>query len=117
MQKIPRAARPAGSFGKDGVGDGTRTHDNRNHNPGLYQLSYTHHPEQQKSNGVGDGTRTHDNRNHNPGLYQLSYTHHQIFVPVSLGLPGRIRTSDPRLRRPMLYPTELRAETSTCGQT
>lgn len=42
MQKIPRAARPAGSFGKDGVGDGTRTHDNRNHNPGLYQLSYTH---------------------------------------------------------------------------
>ena len=61
-------------------------------------------------NGVGDGTRTHDNRNHNPGLYQLSYTHHQIFVPVSLGLPGRIRTSDPRLRRPMLYPTELRAE-------
>src|SRR5258706_4851448 len=26
------------------------------------------------------------------------------------GLPGRIRTGDPRLRRPMLYPTELRAE-------
>jgi hypothetical protein len=25
------------------------------------------------------------------------------------GLPGRIRTGDPRLRRPMLYPTELRA--------
>ena len=23
--------------------DGTRTHDNRNHNPGLYQLSYVHH--------------------------------------------------------------------------
>ena len=23
--------------------DGARTHDNRNHNPGLYQLSYTHH--------------------------------------------------------------------------
>ena len=27
----------------DGVADGTRTHDNRNHNPGLYQLSYSHH--------------------------------------------------------------------------
>lgn len=27
---------------ESGVGDGTRTHDNRNHNPGLYQLSYTH---------------------------------------------------------------------------
>ena len=28
---------------KAGVADGTRTHDNRNHNPGLYQLSYSHH--------------------------------------------------------------------------
>ena len=28
---------------EDGVADGTRTHDNRNHNPGLYQLSYSHH--------------------------------------------------------------------------
>jgi hypothetical protein len=27
----------------DGVNDGARTHDNRNHNPGLYQLSYIHH--------------------------------------------------------------------------
>ena len=25
-----------------GVDDGTRTHDSRNHNPGLYQLSYVH---------------------------------------------------------------------------
>jgi hypothetical protein len=25
-----------------GVADGARTHDNRNHNPGLYQLSYNH---------------------------------------------------------------------------
>ena len=28
--------------GKNGVADGARTHDNRNHNPGLYQLSYSH---------------------------------------------------------------------------
>jgi hypothetical protein len=27
----------------NGVDDGTRTHDGRNHNPGLYQLSYAHH--------------------------------------------------------------------------
>jgi hypothetical protein len=27
----------------NGVDDGTRTHDDWNHNPGLYQLSYTHH--------------------------------------------------------------------------
>src|SRR3569833_1627713 len=28
---------------ESGVDDGTRTHDNRDHNPGLYQLSYAHH--------------------------------------------------------------------------
>jgi hypothetical protein len=28
--------------GKIGVADGARTHDNGNHNPGLYQLSYSH---------------------------------------------------------------------------
>ena len=27
----------------NGVDDGTRTHDDRDHNPGLYQLSYAHH--------------------------------------------------------------------------
>ncbi len=30
------------SFEFFGVADGARTHDNRNHNPGLYQLSYSH---------------------------------------------------------------------------
>ncbi len=28
---------------RSGVDDGARTHDDRNHNPGLYQLSYVHH--------------------------------------------------------------------------
>ena len=32
-----------GTKKQDGVADGARTHDNRNHNPGLYQLSYSHH--------------------------------------------------------------------------
>ena len=32
-------------FAESGVIDGVRTHDNRNHNPGLYQLSYDHHRE------------------------------------------------------------------------
>ena len=32
------------SIRKDsGVDDGARTHDHRNHNPALYQLSYAHH--------------------------------------------------------------------------
>ena len=64
-----------------------------------------------EGNGVDDGTRTHDNRNHNPGLYQLSYVHHWE-MPGRLdrfGAPGETRTHNPRLRRPVLYPVELRA--------
>src|SRR6516225_7581414 len=30
--------------------------------------------------------------------------------------PGRIRTCDPRLRRPVLYPTELRAHATDCNK-
>ena len=30
-------------------------------------------------------------------------------MPEKIGAPGGIRTPDPRLRRPMLYPPELRA--------
>ena len=30
---------------RDGVADGARTHDNQNHNLGLYQLSYSHRRE------------------------------------------------------------------------
>ncbi len=30
------------NMGLDGVADGTRTHDDQNHNLGLYQLSYSH---------------------------------------------------------------------------
>jgi hypothetical protein len=55
---------------------------------------------------VDDGTRTHDGRNHNPGLYQLSYVHQRFVVILAYdhGAPGRIRTCNPRLRRPVLYP-------------
>ncbi len=85
--------------------------------------------------GVTDGARTHDNRNHNPGLYQLSYGHHSCLyrgtnypakpraAPVTqpqrvtqaglsktkTGAPDRTRTCNLRLRRPLLYPVELRA--------
>ena len=86
--------------------------------------------------GVTDGARTHDNRNHNPGLYQLSYGHHSCLywitnypakpraAPViqpqhvtqmglsktKTGAPDRTRTCNLRLRRPLLYPVELRAQ-------
>ncbi len=55
---------------------------------------------------MSEGIRTPDHWNHNPALYQLSYAHHTFFLS---GLPGGIRTPDPRLRRPLLYPTELQA--------
>ena len=41
----------------DGVADGTRTHDNQNHNLGLYQLSYSHR-RARKYSGPG-GARDH----------------------------------------------------------
>ena len=42
-----------------GVADGTRTHDSRNHNPGLYQLSYGH---RQNQNWSGRMSRLDDGR-------------------------------------------------------
>ncbi len=60
--------------------------------------------------GASDGARTRDNRNHNPGLYQLSYArHNNFYLKHATCAPDRIRTCHPRLRRPMLYPNELRA--------
>ncbi len=67
----------------------------------------TQSPRAQHRAGVDDGIRTHDSRDHNPGLYQLSYVHRRH--SIASGAPGRTRTCDPRLRRPMLYPAELRA--------
>ena len=73
---------------------------------------------------MDDGTRTHDDLSHSQGLYQLSYAHHKQFklkpdelyflitasvMPQSKNVPDRTRTCYPRLRRPVLYPDELRA--------
>ena len=38
----PKVRAPASRRSKYGVDDGTRTHDNKNHNLALYQLSYAH---------------------------------------------------------------------------
>ena len=57
-QKKP-AAIAAGFFhGAYGVADGTRTRDNRNHNPGLYQLSYSHREEPEIIGHVSAEART-----------------------------------------------------------
>ena len=76
--------------------------------------------------GANDENRTRDHRNHNPTLYQLSYIRHKLFslrysiinksknqdlkCKVRSGTPGRTRTCNLRLRRPLLYPIELQAQ-------
>ena len=42
---------------------------------------------------------------------QLSYTHRNL----PNGVPEGIRTPDPRLRRPLLYPAELQAHEDGAG--
>ena len=56
-----------------------------------------------KKYGAGDKFRTCYLQSHNLALYRLSYARH-------IGAPGEIRTPDTRLRRPLLYPTELQAQ-------
>ena len=47
LVRLPISPLPHNNSGKisklDGVAREARTLDNRNHNPGLYQLSYSHH--------------------------------------------------------------------------
>ncbi len=92
-----------------GVSDGARTHDNRNHNPGLYHLSYAH-----QRNRTTRG-------NHDLTIYSLpepktlpgfnrvarlsSLARPAGFEPATLGLEGRcsIRMSYGRLIR---YPIQ-----------
>ena len=47
-------------------------------------------------------------------LYQLSYAHHKL--EMRNGPPERTRTSDPRIRSPLLYPAELQAEKDSVGR-
>ncbi len=44
---------------RSGVADGARTHDNRNHNPGLYQLSYSHRRSANYSERYSEPDREH----------------------------------------------------------
>ena len=110
-----------------GVGNGTRTHNTRNHNPVLCQLNYTHHisffcctwgkcPEPRGwyawSRGAG-GASGPSRRGRSPIRGKA-----RPFVAASRsafaqaqgdGTPGGTRTPGPLLRRQLLYPPELQA--------
>ena len=66
-EERPDRARRSGREKSGGVDDGTRTHNNRDHNPGLCQLSYIHH--RSCMSGAPGRTRTCDRRIRNPMLY------------------------------------------------
>ena len=49
-------------------------------------------------------------------LEPLPIVSHLSVGPSKSGAPDRTRTCDPRLRRPVLYPPELRARVTNEGQ-
>ena len=76
--KCATKLRQSPTFWKVGVDDGARTHDNRNHNPGLYQLSYNHHNKTcyLHLTGAPDRIRTYDPRLRRPLLYPTELRAH-----------------------------------------
>jgi hypothetical protein len=117
------------------VADGTRTHDHLDHNQGLYQLSYSHRagiriagPRRDACSGgytMGAAKPRRTSRvevaanagfagvRHcgYPAARQAAANHHGRAKRCRIcrgSAPGRIRTSDPRLRRPPLCPLSYR---------
>ena len=110
--------------------DGTRTHDDRNHNPGLYQLSYIHHCYCSKAATVklsGPIFKSAERLARPTGIepvtyglegrcsIQLSYgrTSKRLLrrgTTCKSGRGGGIRTHDPLLPKQMRYQTALRPD-------
>ena len=96
------------------MADGARTHDNWNHNPGLYQLSYSHHRNQKClacPTGIEPVT---------PSLegwcsIRLSYGQIELHATTKgktkkTGRRGEIRTPDILLPKQARYQATLHAE-------
>src|SRR5450830_304037 len=123
----------------DGVKDGIRTRDRRDHNPELCQLSYLHH-RSPLTEGAGaspapdravDVKGYHERGRASHGGSRLAFGGRlriagrlgrrrllcrpalrllvHGFLSGSVGAPGRIRTCDLKIRSLLLYPAELRA--------
>ncbi len=88
-----------------GVNDGARTRDNRNHNPGLYQLSYAHHNDEFFKNGTLGRSRTCDPRLRRPMLYPAE------LQAQNFGRGRGIRTPDILLPKQARYQTALYPDT------
>ena len=118
-QRSADCARVTAGPAPSGAPGGSRTPDPRLRRPLLYPaelraletLETRHEPSPGTTRRcfrklrVSKGARTLNPRIHSPVLYRLSYTHRK----PKLGAPGGNRTPDLRLRRPTLYPSELRA--------
>ncbi len=100
-----RSGRP-GPQPQYGVGNGARTHDTRNHNPVLCQLSYTHHIQFWRWRirlKLGKETRRSERTLPSAGGRAMRGLRRRR------GTPEGTRTPGPLLRRQLLYPPELQA--------
>ena len=79
------------------MADGTRTHDDWNHNPGLYRLSCGHHREASDFISFTPTSQS----------FATSFAAVTTCSTQGFGAAGGTRTPDLRLRRPLLYPAEL----------
>ena len=107
---------------------GIRTHDCRSQSPVPYRLAMGQYNRlsllwkksllmQQGFEGWIEGFEPSASRATIWRANQLRYTHHRLFrlFPEKKNVPKGIRTPDPRLRRPLLYPTELLAHRAGDG--
>ena len=113
---------PISSMGlEDGATNGTRTHDNRDHNPGLYQLSYSRHKKtfrhMARLAGFEPATTCLEGR----CSIQLSYRRSSGLVcqfsptkkacsALKDGRSGGIRTPDPLVPNQMRYQAALHSD-------
>src|ERR1700730_2389535 len=99
MISVNRVVDVAKSFGNSGEPGGNRTHNPQIKSLLLCQLSYRPRPNEWNRAWQNDTTAE----------LQKSHPANSAIAAIIFGAPGRIRTCGLRLRRPSLYPAELRA--------